>query len=410
MSFAAQGDAARDYAARGHAARSDAARSDAAQKNATQGFASQGSDVQVHIASGNNLRGDAARDNGAKTLLSLLFCLLLVVTVAMVVTGCVEKPGPAQDDIVYVEGTPAPTVQAMEEKHYLYAYPFTGLGTDLEMQDRPIMVMVENQKKARPQTGLGQADLVYEVLAEGEITRFLAVYQSESPAVIGPVRSIRPYFVEIGDGLDALIVHAGWSQDAMNILASRNLNHFDEVYGDGAYYWRDNSRKAPHNLYTSVEKIRIGAENKHFREEWNPLGFKFANKDAVIEGSPAPAVRMDYLKGYYVTYDYDAETKQYKRGMEGEPHEDKETGAQLTATNVLICESAHNILDNAGRRDVDVFGPGKGYLIQQGVVREVTWERQDNMIRPFINGEEVGLLPGKTWIQIVPEGSNITFQ
>lgn len=350
------------------------------------------------------------KGRAAKTLLLLLLSLL---TAAAVVTGCSEKPGPLQDDAGRMDDTPptpTTTAQGVEEKYYPYAYPLTGLATDEDVQERPIMVMVENQQKARPQTGLGQADLVYEVLAEGEITRFLAVYQSESPDIIGPVRSIRPYFVEIGDGLDALIVHAGWSQDAMNILVDRNLNHFDEVYGDGAYYWRDKSRKAPHNLYTSVEKIRLGAVNKHFREEWNPLEFKFVDKNTILTGDPATAVRMDYIRGYYVTYDYDPETKLYKRGMEGEPHKDRETEEQLTATNILICESAHQVLDNAGRRDVDVFGPGRGYLIQQGVVRKVTWERQDNMIRPFIDGEEVGLLPGKTWIQIVPEGSNITFQ
>lgn len=80
--------------------------------------------------------------------------------------------------------------------------------------------MVENAPQARPQTGLDQADIVYEILAEGEITRFVSVFQSHEATTIGPVRSIRPYFVEIGDALDAVIVHAGWSQEAMDMMAA----------------------------------------------------------------------------------------------------------------------------------------------------------------------------------------------
>src|SRR5699024_9560113 len=96
-----------------------------------------------------------------------------------------------------------------------------------------------NSANARPQSALDQADIVYEVLAEGGITRFAAIFQSQSPKVVGPIRSARPYLVEFGDAYDALIAHSGWSQAAMNMLAERNLPHFDEIYGDGAYFWRD---------------------------------------------------------------------------------------------------------------------------------------------------------------------------
>jgi hypothetical protein len=93
-------------------------------------------------------------------------------------------------------------------------FPLTGLKSQQLVKTRPFAVMVENAPAARPQSGLGQADVVYEILAEGEVTRFAAVFQSHEAKVIGPVRSIRPYFVEIGAALDAVIVHAGWSQDS----------------------------------------------------------------------------------------------------------------------------------------------------------------------------------------------------
>jgi hypothetical protein len=96
--------------------------------------------------------------------------------------------------------------------------------------------------------------------------------------------------------------------------------------------------------------------------------------------------------------------------MDGKPHTDKESGKQLSAKNVLILESKHEVLDDAGRRSVDVFGPGKGYIAQQGKAASITWERKQNLIRAFKDGKEVPLLPGQTWIQVVPEGTKVTLQ
>ncbi|WP_409342899.1 DUF3048 domain-containing protein [Paenibacillus sp. MBLB4367] len=301
-----------------------------------------------------------------------------------------------------VKGT-APAVQAKQP----FAEPLTGLPAEGERKDRPVMVMVENSPQARPQSGLDQADIVYEVLAEGEITRFLAVYQSQSPSEIGPVRSIRPYFVEIGDGLDAVLVHAGWSQDAINMIAKRNLAHFDEVYGDGTYYWRSDERKMPHNLYTGIDKIRRGIANKKLRNDWNGPILAFLAPGKSAAGTPASHVTIPYLRGYNVSYDYDAGAGIYKRSMEGKPHLDAATQKQLTADNVLIVEAKHQVLDNEGRRDVDVFGPGHGVLLQKGKRQDIVWERKGGLIRAYADGEEQPLVPGRTWVQIVPEGTKL---
>ncbi|WP_082652002.1 DUF3048 domain-containing protein [Gorillibacterium timonense] len=291
-----------------------------------------------------------------------------------------------------------------------YVQPLTGLPSQTENKDRAFLVTVENSPAARPQTGLSQADLVYEVLAEGEITRFLAVYQSEKPEVIGPVRSMRPYFAEIGVGLGAMLVHAGWSQDGMNMMVKLKADHLDGVYADGVTFWRSKDRKAPHNLYTSWEKIQDGAARHKFSTQWTNPGLSFAsvgesvvNEEAVWQ--PASKVTIPYIMGYKVGYEYDAETGVYNRFMAGQPHVDKDSGKQLTAANVLVIEASHKILDKEGRRAVDVNSSGKGYLIQQGHQRSVTWSRKDGVIRVFANGAELPLVPGKTWIQIVPLGT-----
>ncbi|GIP33656.1 DUF3048 domain-containing protein [Paenibacillus sp. J2TS4] len=329
--------------------------------------------------------------------------------IALAVTGCSSgqpQTGPAPDPSPSPVATPAPS----EPAPYPFHYPLTGLGTNEAADSRPLMVMVENSPQARPQTGLDQADIVFEILAEGEITRFAAVYHSQNAKVIGPVRSLRPYYAELGEGLDAYIVHAGWSQDAINYVNSRKLAHFDQVYGDDAYYWRDNNRVAPHNLYTSVEKIREGSEKKKYRQDWKAFKYPFMKKDDEATGEKAEQIKVNYIHGYYVTYEYDAEAKLYKRSMAGEPHRDKESEVQLTAANIIIAETKHQVLDNEGRRRVDVNGPGKGMLIQGGKKRDITWERKDGTIRVYDKDRELPLMPGQTWIQVVPGGSEIEIE
>lgn len=351
---------------------------------------------------------------------SLRTCLLAFVflfALTALLGGCGPSPAPdlPDDEAGAALPEPSPPSGPAEPEPEPppgkpHAFPLTGIGTEEAAFARPIAVLVENSPRARPQDGLHKADLVYEILAEGEITRFVAVYQSQEADVIGPVRSLRPYYAEIGHGLDAMIVHAGWSQAAINYVKEHKLAHFDQVYGDDKYYWRDNSRKKPHNLYTKTELIREGAVDKKYRTEWNAVSLLFHPDGEPVPppaGTPARQVKVHYIAGYHVGYEYDEEAGRYRRLLRGEPHVDKTSGEQLMADNILVLFAKHKILDDVGRRQVDVTGPGEGVLIQQGVMRDIRWERKDGIIRPFVDGEEVPLVPGQTWIQIVPEGSKV---
>lgn len=340
--------------------------------------------------------------------------LLVSIMAMLVLAGCAQpeeepepEPEPELPIVAQIEEEPEPEPEIV----YPYTYPLTGVGTEEELLDRPILILIENHKNARPQSGLINADIVYEILAEGEITRFAAVFHSEQPETIGPVRSLRPYYAQVGEGWDAMIVHAGYSPAALDYVKQKRLDHFDEIYGHGAYYWRSTERRAPHNLYTSIELIRKGQTDRKLRTEWNaPAEIPFAAKDVVIsDGEAADKVTVEYLLGYKVEYEYDAENAVYLRNMAGAPHKDKETDEQISASNILIIETSHRVLDNVGRRDVNVYGPGKGWIVQQGKAREIDWERVDGIIRPYIDGEEVPLLPGKTWVQVISPGLNVAF-
>ncbi|MFM9329929.1 DUF3048 domain-containing protein [Paenibacillus mesotrionivorans] len=324
---------------------------------------------------------------------------------------------------------------------YSVQFPLTGLFSTGQKDARPIAVMVENSPAARPQSGLGDADVVYEILAEGDITRFAAFYHCRSPVKVGPVRSIRPYYVDVAAAMDAVLVHAGWSQEAMNRVDAGGVDHFDEVYGDRVYYWRSPDRKQPHNLYTSIEGIRRGMDKKQLRTAWTPVLPMFEAGEArgearpsgaegraagaegeAVSGEPAgsasadasvaagaggtgEAVRLPYSAGYAVSYRYDAASGQYLRWMNGVPHTDAETGRQLAAANVLICRSSHKVTDSAGRRRVDVQGPGSGYVLSGGKVQAAVWQLRDGLVRAYAadGQQEITLAPGVTWIQFVPE-------
>ncbi len=353
---------------------------------------------------------------------SLIRVVAMLTLGLMLITACgtttepevIPESVPTEEEII-VE--PLEPVQDVIETTL---YPLTGLppSQDAELNIRPLVVMVENSPAARPQTGLDQADIVYEVLAEGDITRFVAVYHSQTVAEVGPVRSIRPYFVELGVGLDGILIHAGWSQEAMNVIVKNKANHLDQVYGDDAYFYRDRTRKMPHNVYTSVERLRLGAQERKFREEWNKPKLQFATPEEVATmmqstGTSATQVTIPYIQNYVVAYTYDSTTNTYLRVMKDKPHLDKLTEKQLSSTNILIMEAKHRIIDDVGRREVDVFGPGQGLLLQGGKIREITWEFRQGAMRAYdmADGQqEVPLFPGKTWIQIIPALAKVNYE
>ena len=342
-------------------------------------------------------------------------CLVLVLAFTVAACGGGKNAKIPEDTPQNISSEPEDVdvvaEEPVEEPAKPYREPLTGRPTDVEKLDRPAAVIVENQFHARPQSGLHLADIVYEILAEGDITRFVAFYQSQAPDIIGPVRSIRPYFIQLSHAMDALIYAAGWSPAAKEMLLNGQYAFVNEVHGgDHVYFWRSKERKAPHNVYTSMENIRKGAQDKKYRTEWKPPELSFYGENEQPEGSAAQTVGIRYIGSYRVTYEYDAAAGVYLRSMEGEPHTDKETGTRLTAANVLICRADHRILDKEGRREINVKGPGSGYLAQGGKMREITWELKDGLIRAYADGVELKLVPGQTWIHVVPQNAEVTFE
>jgi hypothetical protein len=270
--------------------------------------------------------------------------------------------------------------------------------------------MVENSQAARPQSGLNKADIVYEILAEGEITRFVAVFQSGASNKIGPVRSTRPYFAQIAKDWQAALFHCGGSKDGLNFIKTNNVRDVDQIYGGYKYFWRASDRFAPHNLYTSSARLATALKDKGWDDAWAGTGMYFGPTVQTSSGEQAKSVRINYIYGYYVDYKWDEANQRYNRYMVGSPHKDRETGEQLYANNIIIAKSAHKILDYKGRRSVDVLGPGTGYLLQGGKIVAVTWKSVDGHMRVYDGDKELTMLPGKTWIQVMPTENKVSWQ
>lgn len=287
-----------------------------------------------------------------------------------------------------------------------FQYPLTGIGTEDQATGRAVAVMINNHPQARPQSGLTQADIIYELLAEGDVTRFLAIYQSERPEKIGPVRSARDYYIELARGYDSLYVAHGYSPDAKAMLDRGYIDHINGMVYDGSLFYRSTDRKAPHNSYTSFEHILKGAEQLHYEMDEAPSPLNFLKKEEIeaLNGEEAKSAMVSYSnsKLFNSIYEYDESLETYKRYSNGELTADHETGEPMLIDNIFIVETAHRIIDDAGRRFIDLTSGGRGYLLQKGQWTEVKWENLSGKILPVLNGKEVGLIPGKTWIHIIP--------
>ncbi|NGP46078.1 DUF3048 domain-containing protein [Bacillaceae bacterium SIJ1] len=311
-------------------------------------------------------------------------------------------------------------VEALEEEVFPHTFPLTGVGTKAPPNNAALAVTINNHPSARPQSGLQAADIVYEVLAEGAITRFLAIYHSQYPDTIGPVRSAREYYIELSQGYESLYVSYGHSPGALSLLASGTIPHVNGMgyaysHGyDGQLFWRESSQRAPHNVYTSSDELIQGVNHyDYILSEPAPLLFTKTHSSA---GEEVQAVEINYSTRYNnkVIYTFDQETNKYKRVVNGEEQVDRLTKQPLAIKNVFIVEMTHGFLDDQGRRKIELSDGGKAWLLTEGRMQEVTWENINGRILPMSNGQLVPFTAGNTWINIIPkraiEEQRISFQ
>lgn len=332
--------------------------------------------------------------------------LATAATVAiLILSGCSHKET-VKEPVKKVKEPHKIEKKAEESDQYAYHFPLTGIGSETKTDDRAVAVMISNHPKARPESGINKADIVYEILAEGDVTRFLAVFQSEKPEKIGPVRSARSYFINIAKGLNSLYIAHGYSPEAKAMLAKGYVDNLNGMVYDGTLFKRASFRKAPHNSYIEYKNILKGAQQKHYKMDTPPAAFTFMTdkESGKLTGKEVKFATVSYFSSGMFTakYEYDSALGKYKRFSGGEQTIDLESKEPVLLDNILIVEMKHQVVDRSGRREIDLQSGGKGYLLQKGKMNEVEWRNVGGRIIPFINGSEAPFVPGKTWVNIVP--------
>ena len=318
------------------------------------------------------------------------------------ITGVTKKPEPTtqpEDQIEVREG---------QVRSYI-----TGLWIPEEIGNkRPYAIQFSNFKTVSNQSGIGQAGIVYEAIVEGGITRLLALFDTIEGKRIGSIRSSRHYFVSFADEYDSIYIHFGKTKYAVKKLKDLGIDNLDGETGIGnTVFYRDNSMKAPHNAFTSLEGILAGIEKKKFRTEYEE-GYKphysFYQKDTDLSSETnVNKVTIKYSNYISPFFDYNATEKLYYRSQFGGPHKDAVTGDQLAFKNIIVqFVEQWDIDKNDYQTMKQDDASGKGYYITNGKLIPITWKKNEKLkwMRYYDEaGEELTINPGKTFISVFPD-------
>lgn len=278
----------------------------------------------------------------------------------------------------------------------------------------PVAMMIDEHTSARPESSLQAASIVYETLAEGGIPRFMAVYaDAASLPTVGPVRSTRPYFVRYAAELNAVLIHAGGSPDALQLVKKLRLQSFMGISGTYAKYFFRAFGGGVHGLYTNGKNVFAAlkqAGTTKLKALYRPWLFVDGPAKADrLAGKHGAVIDLGYGSAYIAEYRYDLNRDAYARSTGGRALIDRVTNRQIMVRNVVILNvPAAKVLDRKGRLDINVIGKGTGVLLRGGQVEKIIWSKKNDRGRTmFVDAatkEEVALTRGNTWVEVVPKG------
>ncbi len=284
---------------------------------------------------------------------------------------------------------------------------------DLDSDTRPVGVLIDNIDAARPQVGLNDAYLVYEIIVEGGYTRLFALFKDVDTKMIGPVRSVRHYFIDYALENDAALVHYGWSPQAQSDIKSLNINNLNGLTNPGGMFWRDSTvTKAPHNAFTSMSKIREQMRKNGYDKKVSDTLLNYSIDEIDLSSREnaiaANNISIKYSNFQTTTYEYDSENKVYKRSMNGTSHVDRDTNEQYTVKNIIVYNVNNYAMPDAedkGRQELENIGSGEGYYITDGYAIPITYKKTSRSSKTKymdLNGNEIEVNDGNTYIQIQP--------
>lgn len=336
-----------------------------------------------------------------------------------------EEPAAEPEPVVEPVAEPEPVVEPEPEPVYEGPYnPYTGLPCEEDISGvRPYAVMINNIKVATPQWGITAADIMYEVLVEGGLTRLMAIYSNlTSVDCIGSIRSSRPYYLDILQGYDAIYIHAGGSEDAYSQISKRGINNIDGVRGSGVTFHRDAWRKAnmgtEHSLMLDTLKVPDFVEKAKWRTD---IGDSYRNilsftDEAKPEGDSAVKIHVMYSKSKTTDFEYNEEDKLYYVFQYGSKMWDETQEKQMNCKNVLVLYTEMSKIagDDKGRMKGTFYGEGNGMFFCEGSCVPIKWSKAsatDPYKYTLEDGSQLELGRGVTYIPIVaPSYGEVSYE
>ncbi|MBX3312540.1 MAG: DUF3048 domain-containing protein [Microbacteriaceae bacterium] len=290
--------------------------------------------------------------------------------------------------------------------------PLTGVALDPQaLSSSAISAKVDNHPSARPQWNLSKADLVWEELVEGGLTRYVPTWHSNIPEKIGPVRSIRPMDPDIISPIGGVVAYSGGQQKYVQMMQRTVVQNAIHGYSSlSSYIFRDRSKPSPHNVQVLAKKL-IAEKFATVAPPKNQFAFGFDLEDATAfqNGTVANTVNLKYSNASQPSYQYDSSTQKYLRFQLGKADFDAE-GVRLSATNIIVLRVRISIDGHVPK--TELIGSGSGYVFSGGKAIAINWSKSsmnDQIVLKDADGLIVRLAPGTTWIHPVPTTGTVSF-
>ena len=356
--------------------------------------------------------------------------LLISMIMSFSLYGCKKEAGATSESKIDVETSASsggessqPTESTKKTISELQITGNINILSGLEISDkvsnsRPFAIMINNAPEARPQSGLNKADIVLEVVDEGGITRLIGIFSSNKVDTIGPIRSARQYYAELARMFDPVYVFFGTYPEGYKLIENMDMDVLTPIGDDtgassifknieeGKSIWRDSSRVAPHNAYSSTEKLTAAAKTNGYSLEGGQSPFNFKLDAVDDKKGNTEDIKIDFSTASFASdFEYDKTTNKYSKSVGGNPNLDRESNEQLSFNNVIaLVTDIANSGDSAGHMIVRTTGNGKAFFFFDGNVTEGTWERKsitDPMEFKDSAGNDVLFNRGSTYIGLV---------
>lgn len=352
-----------------------------------------------------------------------ILLLLLACTTVISVSGCKKEEVQEEEEVVeeVVEEEPEEEPEEIEEEIPENQNLLTGIAdlSEEAIGKRPVAVMVNNVKDALPQYGIAQADIIFEIPVEGDLTRLMALYADYTAVPkICAIRSCRYYFPALSQGFDAFYVNWGIDDSISDYLEALSLDQYDGIYNAGGLFGRDQDRlnsgySLEHTGYFDGTKFASVVESQGKRtdlaEDKTGTAFQFNGMNEQLRAGDGECTTVDIDFGAATaTLTYDEATKTYLKQINGQPQMDGKTNTQLAFTNVFVLETDISVRDELGHKNVDWDGgmDSVGYYISNGGIKQIVWSKDTNNENSYLRfydtetGEEISINRGKSYIAL----------